>query len=161
MKPRDSKARFAISLDYLAIESSQWLRMQLAEEEYFDPKYRFHDSDAILSAPRHPEPWRYISPMCEVSGTRLSLLDTQTRRSRLLSTSYWHGMNSHLTEAHEYTNDRLVNREMILSELLELDVKVGWLVQRWRWLDERWHLHFSSFIERLEDGSQRSHPLKL
>jgi hypothetical protein len=131
--------------------------LSLTAAEYFDPKYRLSGKDAISSEPRYQEAWRYVEGKGSIVATTLTIADARFKRRRVVAASYWNGMESQLTEVRE--NGVGGYRELISSQTVLIAGNSGWLVERWSWEKGCWRPTSCSFVEQLQDGSQRDNPI--
>jgi len=153
--------RFEIILEYRVSGSNDRQVLRLLPTDYFDSSFMMFDESAVFSPPIHQSAKDYLPGLTGVLTAKLSITDTKFGLKRTFTESYW-GANNTLVIVSESDADgqeRKEARELILTQMMRVDSKVGWFIERWNWDLDHWRPWSCAFVEEFEDGTQKDYPI--
>lgn len=136
------------------IQNGDWQSIQINPQDYFDGDNHGVDEEEfeidIDSLPLFDDAIDYINidNKKDISCTKLSITDIDTKERLVIKVTYWNNQNNHFSERIDFNSNGSVDyREIIVTSLIQEDLdEMVWEIMRFPEIDDLFTPSFHSFI---------------
>lgn len=143
---------FNIIIQYKLDGENLWKTFNITPEEYFDL-----EEDELIevdSVPIHNHAINYIEDcLNKITNTKIVISDENTRRKRIITTTYWNNQENSIIERLDFDNDFCDYNELIIEGKIKDSPPVFEVMRVVRENDVLIPI-YHGFITEMDDGSQ-------